>query len=34
MLGFETGPTDLMALARDGERVAWADGHGSLLSWG
>ena len=24
----------MMALARDGERVAWADGHGTLLSWG
>jgi hypothetical protein len=34
VLGFEPVPGDLMALARDGERVAWADGHGSLLSWG
>ena len=34
MLGFEPGPPDLMALARDGERVAWADGHGRWLSWG
>jgi hypothetical protein len=24
----------MMALARDGERVAWADGHGTMLSWG
>ena len=24
----------MMALARDGERVAWADGHGTRLSWG
>jgi hypothetical protein len=34
VLGFEPVPKDLMALTRDGERVAWADGHGSLLSWG
>ena len=34
VLGFEAVPKDLMAVARDGERVAWADGHGSLLSWG
>ena len=25
---------EMMALARDGERVAWADGHGTRLSWG
>jgi hypothetical protein len=34
VLGFEPNRTDLMALARDGERVAWADGHGTKLSWG
>jgi hypothetical protein len=35
VLGFEEGEhTDLMALARDGERVAWADGHGAFLRWG
>ena len=26
--------TDVMALTRDGERVAYADGHGGYLSWG
>jgi hypothetical protein len=25
---------DSIALARDGERVAWADGHGGRLTWG
>ena len=25
---------DVMALTRDGERVAYADGHGGYLSWG
>jgi hypothetical protein len=34
VLGFEHDRTDLMALARDGRRVAWADGHGTTLSWG
>jgi hypothetical protein len=33
VLGFERGPEGLMALACDGERVAWADGHGTRLSW-
>ncbi len=27
-------PTTAMAPAQDGERVAWADGHGRELSWG
>ena len=34
ILGFEDGRDGVMALARDGERVAWADGHGGSLSWG
>ena len=33
LLGFEPHPS-LMALARDGERVAMVDGHGGFLSWG
>jgi hypothetical protein len=33
VLELERGPRSLMALARDGRRVAWADGHGGLLSW-
>ena len=28
------GPPDTLALAQDGRRVAWADGHGARLSWG
>jgi hypothetical protein len=34
VLGFDPVRKGLMALTRNGERVAWADGHGSLLSWG
>ena len=34
VLGFEDEQPDLMAMAVDGERVAWADGHGTRLSWG
>ena len=34
ILDFEPGPPDAMALALNGRRVAWADGHGSWLSWG
>jgi hypothetical protein len=34
VLGLGPGPPDMLALARDGRRVAWADGHGALLSWG
>jgi hypothetical protein len=34
VLGFEDGRQTMMALALDGERVAWADGHGGKLSWG
>ena len=34
ILDLEPGPPDAMALAQDGRRVAWADGHGSWLSWG
>ncbi len=34
ILGFENDRTDVMALTRDGERVAYADGHGGYLSWG
>ena len=34
ILGFEGDRTDVMALTRDGERVAYADGHGGFLSWG
>ena len=34
MLGFEAGPPDALALALDGERVAWADGHGALAQLG
>jgi hypothetical protein len=34
VLGLDAGPPDLVALAQDGHRVAWADGHGALLSWG
>ncbi|MDA0179425.1 DUF2332 domain-containing protein [Solirubrobacter phytolaccae] len=33
LLDFEPHP-NLMALARDGERVAMVDGHGGYLSWG
>jgi hypothetical protein len=34
VLGLPAGPPSLMALAKDGRRVAWADGHGASLSWG
>jgi len=34
ILDLEPGPPDAMALAHDGRRVAWADGHGSWLNWG
>ena len=34
ILGFENDRTDVMAVTRDGERVAYADGHGGYLSWG
>ena len=34
VLGFEDGRANMMALALDGERVAWADGHGGRLIWG
>ena len=34
ILDLEPGPPDAMALAQDGRRVAWADGHGSWLNWG
>ena len=34
VLGLPSGPPSLMALAQDGRRVAWADGHGASLSWG
>jgi hypothetical protein len=33
VLDLEPGPASLMALARDGRRVAWADGHGTFVSW-
>jgi hypothetical protein len=34
VLGLPTERPTHMALARDGERVAWADGHGRELIWG
>jgi len=34
VLDLEPGPPSMFALARDGERVAWADPHGARLSWG
>ena len=34
VLDLEPGPPSLFALARDGDRVAWADPHGARLSWG
>jgi hypothetical protein len=34
VLGLAPGPPSAFALARDGERVAWADPHGARLSWG
>jgi hypothetical protein len=34
VLGFDEAYAGWMALARDGERVAWADGHGKTLTWG
>lgn len=34
VLGFENDRADVMALARNGERVAYADGHGAYLGWG
>ena len=34
VLGFGRDYNTHMALARDGERVAWADGHGRELIWG
>jgi hypothetical protein len=34
VLGLPAGPPSLMALTRDGRRVAWAHGHGALLRWG
>jgi hypothetical protein len=34
VLGLRDDRSTYMALARDGRRVAWADGHGRELSWG
>jgi hypothetical protein len=34
VLGLEPGAPDALALALDGRRVAWADGHGRWLRWG
>jgi hypothetical protein len=34
VLDLAPGPPSMFALARDGERVAWADPHGARLSWG
>jgi hypothetical protein len=34
VLGFDGETSILMALAKNGERVAWADGHGRELIWG
>jgi hypothetical protein len=33
VLDLAPGPSSLMALARDGRRVAWADGHGASVTW-